>query len=86
MFITSTTKTPKDGSTLKSDSNWADSRALRKLDYWCWLVIHVIFLHWLFIQNLYPNGFLYPMPYSPTQACYTMHQQFPLLPIAHILQ
>ena len=36
--------------------------------------------------NKNPNGFLYPMPNPPTQPCCTLHQQFPLLPNAHILQ
>jgi hypothetical protein len=59
---------------------------LRKLDYWCWLVIHIIPLHRLFIQIFNPNGILYFMSHPPTQPQCIVHQQFILLSIAHILQ
>jgi hypothetical protein len=50
MLITSTTRIFKGCSTTKFDSNWTYSRGLRKPYYRCWLVIHIISLHWLFIQ------------------------------------
>ena len=50
MFVISTTLNTKECSVTKSDSNWVVVIGLKKLDYWCWLVIDIIPLHWLFIQ------------------------------------
>ena len=50
MFVTSTTKNSAWCSTTKFDSNRAYSWASTSFDYWCWLVIHIIPLGWLFIQ------------------------------------
>ena len=37
-------------------------------------------------SNLNLKGIVYPMTHLPTRPCYTIHQQFPLLSIAHVIQ
>ena len=62
---------------LSFDSNWACS--------WAW-GLSVLVGHPHHSLKLNPNGFLYPMPNPPTQPCWTLHHQFPLLRIAYIFQ
>ena len=51
------------------------SRGLRKIDYWCWLVIHVIPppAPLALYANPNPNEYLYPMPNPPTRAHASTH-------------
>ena len=55
---------------------------------WNWSspVIHFIALHWLVIQTKTQMDFSIPCQIHQTQPCCTLHQQFLLLSIAHILQ
>ena len=48
---------------------------LRKLEYWCWMVIHILHSPSLAQHsNSNPNGFPYPkIPNPPTQPRYTLH-------------
>ena len=83
MFITSTIKYVEECLDLVviGQTHWLDE---------AWLLVLVghphhpppLALH----SNWNPTRFLYFMPNPPTQPCCTRHQQFPLMPIAHILQ
>ena len=71
MFVASITKNFEGCSIAKFDSNWVCSHAWGSFNYWCWLVIHIIPIHRLFI-------WIHTHSNYETYLCYTAYSNVSL--------